>query len=216
MESGDELQGATRSGNVQQKHVSTETSHSTFQTAAVKVSNESVPNTSPVQELSGRNKPPLPAPGTNARRAIELKAQYPGIKGIGARVTRKRKAQLIADHEAQLRQSTNPFPKQPNKITKGNTRACKLRKKYPDMGPIPEQIGPKMRQKLITEYNERKGVSRRSVVRKSNAPSKRADPGPSLSTRPISNRMAPLSDERRAEVARNLSGTSTDDPIDID
>lgn len=32
----------------------------------------------------------------------------------------------------------------------------------------------------------------------------------------VSNRMAPISDERRAEVVRNLSGTSQDDPIDLD
>lgn len=31
----------------------------------------------------------------------------------------------------------------------------------------------------------------------------------------LSDRMAPLSDARRAEVARNLSGTSAEDPIDI-
>lgn len=129
---------------------------------------------------------------------------------------------------------------------KGRSRARALRKEYPDMRNIPDSIDGVLRHKLIKDHlsrqpsilppKPREKVGKHVVPpRKESArlPSKPQDtsylpeqrqqikpPTGKLfqrnATRPISSKMAPLSDERRAEVARNLKGTSNDDPINLD
>lgn len=155
------------------------------------------------------------------RRAAELKAKYPDMK-VPNRVSLKREQQLIAEHHAGRKQKS----KKSNEEKKKN-RALRLKKKYPDMENIPDGITPAERRAFVAAYEERKSAEQRAPVQSQSVhptqlpqrpvlSSYQPFPDSNLRSRPVSNKMAPLSDERRAEVARNLSGHSNDDPINLD
>lgn len=133
--------------------------------------------------------------------------------------------------------------KKPTK--KGKSRARALRKEYPDMRNIPDSIDGVLRHKLIKDHLSRQPSilppKTREKVGKYVVPPRKESARPASkpqdtsylperqqikpptgklfqrnAARPTSSKMAPLSDERRAEVARNLKGTSNDDPINLD
>ena len=115
-------------------------------------------------------------------------------------------------------------------MTKGErnkARAIRLQRKYPEMEGIPNAISKGEQKALVFVYEKQKSANQKAalvpyqdidniqVSHRPEPPSQQPSQqnGPS---RPVSNKMAPLSEERRAEVARNLSGHTSDDPITLD
>ena len=165
--------------------------------------------------------PPLQVgskPNPNNKRARDLKVQYPNLQAIPSTVSKNERAQLIASHTGQQnRESKKPS----TKSSKGKARALALKAEYPDMGKIPKSIGKKQRQNMIKAYKEQKrAIQEVTADMKLKQPSMFASrpPGPrsNAEKQVMPTKMAPLSAERRAEVSRNLSGHSNDDPITLD
>ena len=129
---------------------------------------------------------------------------------------------------------------------KQRNRAASLKQQYPKMEGIPPKVGKGTRKKLIDQYKARSSalaptssnITARSGTHLTELPqrpvpaasisgmrSRHSDirlhadssgyPNPT-SQRPTSNKMAPLSAERLAEVTRNLAAGSNDDPVMID
>lgn len=118
---------------------------------------------------------------------------------------------------------------------KQRNRAALLKQQYPDMEGIPPKIGKGTKRKLVAQYSARtsalasaatmptsSGTAKRNGPRLNDLPTR---PVPLASTsatfdprpqRPTSYKMAPLTEERRAEVARNLAAGSNNDPVMID
>lgn len=131
---------------------------------------------------------------------------------------------------------TSIVPSDKNNYTanKQIDRANALRRQYPDMGGIPPKIGKGTKRKLIAQYNARStamapslanptslGPKAKSGPRTNELPTRNGPPAfhsvsNSRSEKPTSSKMAPLSEERLAEVTRNLAAGSNDDPVMID
>ncbi len=123
-------------------------------------------------------------------------------------------------------------------IEKQTKRATILKQQYPDMKGIPSRIGQGARKKLIAQYTAKQSAvapsphlnelptrpgppaSTSGMDPRHQFPQAHSTPTNSLEAstaqRPTSYKMAPLSEERRAEVARNLAAGSNDDPVMID
>ena len=128
---------------------------------------------------------------------------------------------------------------------KQRKRAALLKQQYPDMTGIPLKIGQGTKKKLVAQYKAGSTATAPSVVmptssgtaartgprlnelpkrtyptrqfsRLNGTPANQAAASDLRSQRTTSYKMAPLSDERRAEVARNLAAGSNDDPVMID
>lgn len=129
---------------------------------------------------------------------------------------------------------------------KNRQRAQILKKKFPNMVNIPDSLTKKQRQKLVTEYGfepksqtgqqpakqqaakPKKPRMKRSEVSKSaSRPAAVQQPQIDNTTNQqshvsdntgfsASNKMAPLSEARLAEVALNFQGTSNNNPINLD
>lgn len=181
--------------------------------------------------------------GKSAKRAASFKARFPDIEGIGLKLSKKKKQKLEADRATRAGQSaqhghlTQPI-QSPHlvqgapsaELSKGQKRAAELRATYPDIRGVPNTIGTKKKKTLIDQHQ--KMLIEQHRVREAQQTSNPTRPAPTNGShptrqlsrphqnpgrsRPASNKMAPLSDERRAEVARNLGGTSNDNPINLD
>ena len=112
---------------------------------------------------------------------------------------------------------------------KQRNRAASLKQQYPKMEGIPPKVGKGTRKKLIDQYKAGKSAlaptssntTAKSVTRLTELPQRPAPAASSeysnpTSQRSTSNKMAPLSAERLAEVTRNLAAGSNDDPVMID
>lgn len=111
--------------------------------------------------------------------------------------------------------------------SKGESRAHGLKRSFPDMVNVPKSISKKQRQSMVESYKAVKKAAPQDTTQMQNGQltqlPERPVPTPQqpfprrdIEKRPVSNKMAPLSNARRAEVARNLSGNSNDDPIALD
>lgn len=132
-------------------------------------------------------------------RARALKKQYPGMGNIPDRVGKKQRQNLIDAYKSQLKEpSTNKAHTQaPQQAPR---RAARPTRKSVRLAQLPEKVSyPPVEQGQQASYPTRQLVHHQETV-----------------GAPVSNKMAPLSDERHAEVVRNLEGTSNEDPINLD
>ena len=133
-------------------------------------------------------------------RAALLKQQYPDMKGIPSKISLGSRKKLIAQYNAR---ATAPAPVSSVTVptSTGTAANYNFRSNELPTRPVPPHSNPG---KQATRQ-----ITRETPV----SPSTNSD---SRSQRPISYKMAPLSEERRAEVARNLAAGSNDDPVMID
>ena len=133
-------------------------------------------------------------------RAVSLKKQYPGIGEIPSKIGKGTKKKLIAEYKAK---STAQAPKVKGPKSSGTAAGnghpltelpARLMPPDPNTGRYP------------TRQSTRAGQTNVTLSENSN-------PKPQ---RPVSHKMAPLSEERLAEVARNFAAGSNDDPVMID
>lgn len=134
------------------------------------------------------------------QRAAELKQQYPDMTGIPPKIGKGTRKNLIAHYKAR---STAPatilsetVPTSTGTAAKHNLRSNKL----------PTRLVPP--NSTSGTHATRRITHETPVGSLTNSDSR--------SQRPKSYKMAPLSEERRAEVARNLAAGSNDDPVMID
>lgn len=162
----------------------------------------------------------------NAQRALVLKRMFPGMRGIPNAVNCQEITSLIANQLGEDMASATKATKEVMNLANGQTRALQLRKKCPNMQGIPDSISEDRFQRLSKAYKQSKGRVMDAKLRLENPQKSRlalpvTNPTQSDSIvkslrSATSSKMAPISDERRAEVARNLSGNSDNDPITLD
>lgn len=162
-------------------------------------------------------------------RALSLRRQYPDMKDIPAEISKQQKKKLVQSYE-QEKTSSGPIQELPggtsaaNQSSKPKTHEAKKRRKNKsaqakanpptssgkvpnnvsgsnaaNQGPRPVSKGHKRAPRGAPPRTKQHGTSQ----------------NPNVVSQP-SNKMAPLSDERRAEVVRNLKGFTHSDPINID
>ena len=132
----------------------------------------------------------LTAKQKGENRARALRKQFPDMQGISKTISKKKRASLIAIYENQ---------KNTNFAVKGAPSQMQLRQR-----PLPAL----QQSQRINRPDREHGANEASNANFSSVQGSQR--------RPISNKMAPLSNERRAEVARHLSGGSNVDPITLD
>ena len=155
-------------------------------------------------------------------RALRLKENLPGIS-IPATITRNEAKKLKVKYQAQLAKPRSSAKSQdPAAQMAQRRRACQLRKACPGIENVPEQVTKATFKNMMKEYKDKLIPSQTdssAMPKKRKERSRKKAAAQSLPIRPphpadkLSNRMAPISNERRAEVARNLGGTPND-PID--
>ena len=135
------------------------------------------------------------------KRADTLKEQYPDMKGIPPRIGQGRRKKLIAQYKARS-SALAPAVTVP---TSSSNAAAK--------GPRPKELPTQPRPPAHTSgtYPTRQ-FTRLHVIPADSSPAT----SDSRSQRPTSYKMAGLSEERLAEVARNLASGSNDDPVMVD
>ena len=158
------------------------------------------------QTHSATNKGPQ-APTTNLtkiekqrRRAAVLKKQYPDMEGIPPKIGQGARKKLIAQYEAR---STAPAPVSSVVVPTSNGTAAKHSLHLNELPTRP-----------VPPHSTSGTPATRQNTRETRVGS--STNFDSRSQRPTSYKMAPLSEERRAEVARNLAAGSNDDPVMID
>ena len=153
------------------------------------------------------------------QRAKALKENYPDMGGIPKVISKRDYKQMVAVYEAQksvIQNGTNQNgtvgknvknmePKKKAALKKARRAAKQFAKEN-----VPTQL-PQRPRPVKQQAQQSK-----PPVRSQAAAVQGPKTGPSPKKRPVSNKMAPLSDARRAEVTRNLSGASNDDPITLD
>lgn len=133
-------------------------------------------------------------------RAALLKQQYPGMEGIPPKIGQGTKKKLIAQYKAR---SSAPAPTVTMPTSSGTAAVNDPRLNELPTRPVPPAPTPgTYPTRQFTRLNETPAISIAT-----------SDPRSQMST---SYKMAPLSEERRAEVARNLAAGSNDDPVMID
>ena len=127
-------------------------------------------------------------------RAVSLKKQYPGIGEIPSKIGKGTKKKLIAEYKA--------------RSVKGPKSSGTAAGNGHPLTELPTRLMPPDLKtgRYSTRQSTRAGQT--TVIMSENS-----NPKPQ---RPASYKMAPLSEERRAEVARNLAAGSNDDPVMID
>jgi len=136
-------------------------------------------------------------------RARALKRACPGMRNIPDSIGKSLRQKLINAHLSQnpgtlppayLSQKPNALP--PKTVQKGAKQVAPPERKSARLAQMPKRSSNPagQHQQPTHQYLHHQG----SIGRR------------------VGNKMAPLSDERRAEVARNLEGTSNDDPINLD
>ena len=133
-------------------------------------------------------------------RAASLKKQYPGIGEIPSKIGKGTKKKLIAEFKAR---STAQAPSMKGLKSSGTAAG----NGHP-LNEMPTRLMPPDLNtgRYPTRQSTRAGQTTVSMSENSN-------PKPQ---RPASHKMAPLSEERLAEVARNFAAGSNDDPVMID
>ena len=165
-------------------------------------------------------------------RAHSLRRQYPDMKDIPAEVSKQQKKKLIQRYEqekkatglsrelwggtAGARKSAKPKKYEAKGKKKGSAQ---LKANLPtSSGSVPTNVSePGITSISAANLPPRpapkvqKRAARRDFRKKQHTTSQ----NPNIVSQP-SNKMAPLSDARRAEVARNLKGLTHNDPINVD
>ncbi|KAL6718534.1 hypothetical protein ACLMJK_004626 [Lecanora helva] len=141
-------------------------------------------------------------------RAQALKNQYPDMTGIPNMLSKKGRRKFIAAHED--KKATNPEAIAAHGNERGIVEDAPMQRKSERLAALPQRPLPSPPPQQ-TFYQTRQYSTALTSVQN--------PPQPALESfrrLPASNKMAPLTDERRAEVARNLSSGTNDDPIAID
>ena len=162
-------------------------------------------------------------------RAISLRRQYPDMKDIPAEITKQQKKKLVQSYE-QEKTSTGQTQEflggtlAANQSSKPNTHEARKNKKKKS---AQAKANPSTSSgKVLTNVSGSNAANQapRPVSKGHKRAPRGAPPrtkqhgtsqNPNVVSQP-SNKMAPLSDERRAEVVRNLKGFTHSDPINID
>lgn len=164
------------------------------------------------------------------QRASDLKKRFPQMQGIPDQISKAAKNILVAEYQAKLK-----APAGPAKAKKASGKKAKLRARLADLPPRPAAppSNPKstypIRQfaRLKRENADSITISGKVAPLSDKRRDQKSAPSAQLPSRPIprhhnsvyrntSDKMAPLSNERRAEVAMNLRGHTGLDPIMID
>ena len=162
-------------------------------------------------------------------RALSLRRQYPDMKDIPTEVSKQQKKRLVQSYE-QEKGSTGPSQQLPagasaaNRAPKSKTHEATRGKKK---GPAHVKANPNTPSGTVPNNVSRSNAANQaprlvSKVHKRaprGAPPRTKQHGTSQNPKVVSqpsNKMAPLSDARRAEVLRNLKGFTHNDPINID
>lgn len=162
-------------------------------------------------------------------RALALRRQYPDMKDVPAEVSKQQKKRLVQIYEQGKRSTgpsqqlpggasaANPAPKTKTyKTTRGKKNGSAHVKSNPNTssGTVPNNVSGS------NAVNQApRPVSKVHKRAPHGAPPRKKQHGTSQNPNVVSqpsNKMAPLSDARRAEVVRNLKGLTHSDPIDID
>ena len=133
-------------------------------------------------------------------RAASLKEQYPSIGEIPSKIGKGTRRKLVAEFNARLTaQAPSVRGPKSSGTAAGNGRP---------LNELPTRLMPPAPKtgRYSTRQSTRAGQT--PVISSENSMPK--------PQRPASHKMAPLSEERRAEVARNLAAGSNDDPVMID
>lgn len=132
------------------------------------------------------------------QRAASLKQQYPRMQGIPSKIGKGTKKKLIAQYKAD---SKAPAPSATMPAPLGTAAKPSLRSDGLPTQAVPPNLASGTQATRQTAHETPAVSSANSDLR---------------FQRPTSYKMAPLSEERRAEVARNLAAGSNDDPVMID
>ena len=163
----------------------------------------------------------------SAQRALALQRMFPDMQGIPRGVDRQEIKSLILNRPGEDMKSATKATKEVLNVAKGRLKELQLRQKNPDMRGIPESASEGQRQSPRKASKKSKDKIKDATVHGENLETSTlphppvtnpTQPDPTVKSlrSATSSRMAPLSDERRAEVARNLSGHSNSDPITLD
>lgn len=153
----------------------------------------------PAPTVQSTNKKKVSNDEKQRSRAALLKQQYPGMEGIPPEIGQGTKKKLVAQYKAK---SSAVAPS----VTMSTFG--KAAPKGPRLNKLPARPVPPA--PYSGTYPKRQSLRLNEAAADSLATSE------PKSQRPTSYKMAPLSDERRAEVARNLASGSNNDPVMID
>ena len=165
-------------------------------------------------------------------RAHSLRRQYPDMKAIPADISKQQRRKLVQNYEQEKTPkglASKGLPNQglpagasaANQSTKAKTHEAKKGKKKSSAqakakppGKAPNNVSGlnAVNQAARPISNGHKRASRGAPP---HSKQHGTSQNPNVVSQP-SNKMAPLSDERRAEVVRNLKGYTHSDPINID
>ena len=166
-------------------------------------------------------------------RALSIRRQYPNMKDIPTEISKQQKRRLIQKHEQEQKamglsrelpggtSNTNQLAK-PKKhgATKGKKKgSAEVKTNLPTSS---RTVPTNVRESNIASISAANQASRpTSKVHKRapREPPRKKQHGTSQNPNVVSqlsNKMAPLSDARRAEVVRNLKGLTHSDPINVD
>ena len=162
-------------------------------------------------------------------RALSLRRQYPDMKDIPAEVSKQQKKRLVQGYEQEKRPSgpsqqlpagasaANRAPKsKTHEATRGKKKGSAHVKVNPNTssGTVPNNVSGSN-----AANQAPRPVSKVHKRAPRGAPPRTKQHGTSQNPKVVSqpsNKMAPLSDARRAEVVRNLKGFTHSDPINIE
>ena len=133
-------------------------------------------------------------------RAALLKQQYPGMKGVPPKIGLGTRRKLIAEYKAK---ASARAPSAAMPTSSGATGKHGPGLKELPARPLPP--GPSSGANATRQRGVLDGI-----------PANSSATSGARNQRPKLNKMAPLSEERRAEVARNLAAGSNSDPVMID
>ena len=167
----------------------TQNSVSTLQPTA-SASNEGPRNAVPAPPTQSMKRKKAVTDEKQRSRAALLKQQYPQMEGIPPKIGQGTKKKLVAQYKAKSSAltSTAKMPTSSSKATKSGPPPAHTLGTYPT----------------------------RQVTRLRETPASLSATSDAILPRPTSYKMAPLSEERRAEVARNLAAGSNSDPVMVD
>ena len=165
------------------------------------ISNHTQNATTKIQPThSGTKGGPKTAVEKQRNRAASLKKEYPGIGDIPSKIGKGTKKKLIAEFKARsTAQAPSVKGPKPSGTAAGNGHP---------LNEMPTRLMPPDQNTGRYSTRQSTHAGQTTVTLSENS-----KPKPQ---RPASHKMAPLSEERRAEVARNLAAGSNDDPVMID
>ena len=152
-----------------------------------------------------------PPQSSGAQRAKTLREKCPDMEGIPEEISKMDYKQLIAAYQEQNYISENGVAAKAINSIELKQRASHKKVRRAAKQFAKENIPIQLHQSPKSA-KEQSNYPLRSHAATARGLATRSSP----KTRPASNKMAPLSDARRAEVARNLSGASNNDPIALD